>query len=70
VARAGVAPTATTLTLAPRLPHQRAMAKRRAAQPQHPPARTPAAQKPDADSASVLPTEIQAGDRFPDHGVE
>jgi hypothetical protein len=46
------------------------MAKRKAAQPQKPPVRTPAIPEPGAGAAPVLPMEIQVGDRFIDQNVE
>ena len=45
------------------------MVKRKPAKPQEPPAKAPA-QEPDAGSASLLPMEVQIGDRFTDHGLE
>jgi hypothetical protein len=50
--------------------HHQLMAKRQAAKPQQPPARARAAGEPDPGSASVLPMEIQIGDRFTDQGEE
>ena len=43
---------------------------RKGAKRQQPQAQPPAAQEPDAGSASVLPMEVQAGDRFTEGGFE
>ena len=46
------------------------MAKRNARKRQQPRATAAGSQKPDAGTASVLPMNIQAGDRFTDAGFE
>ena len=44
--------------------------KRKAAKRKQPPATAPASEKPDASSASVLPMDLQVGDRFSAEGFE
>ena len=44
--------------------------KRKAAKRERPPAPAPASQEPDASSASVLPMDLQIGDRFTAEGFE
>ena len=46
------------------------MAKHKTAKRQRAPAKAPASQQPDAGSASVLPMNIQVGDRFTADGFE
>jgi hypothetical protein len=44
--------------------------KRKAAKREQPPATASASQEPDASSASVLPMDLQVGDRFTAEGFE
>jgi hypothetical protein len=44
--------------------------KRKAAKREQSPATAPASEKPDASSASVLPMDLQVGDRFTAEGFE
>ena len=44
--------------------------KRKAAKREQPPATAPASEEPDAGSASVLPMDLQVGDRFTAEGFE
>jgi hypothetical protein len=44
--------------------------KRRAAKPPQPQPTAPGSQEPDAGSASVLPMDLQVGDRFTAEGFE
>jgi len=46
------------------------MAKRKTAMPQQPPVKAPSSQEPGAGSQSVLPMNIQVGDRFTAEGFE
>lgn len=46
------------------------MANRKPGKRPQPPAKAPAAQEPDAGSASILPMNVQVGDRFTDQGFE
>jgi hypothetical protein len=44
--------------------------KRKAAKRQQPPATAPGSEEPEAGSASVLPMDLQVGDRFTAEGFE
>ena len=51
-------------------PMARGKAAKREQKPQPPPTKPRAAPEPDADSASVLPMDLQVGDRFTAEGFE